>query len=118
MTHRRRRWWRRTRYALVERGSDRPLDERGRLQQELHILEPLARVLEDPHELLDVLLGATDIESARTALSDHYGIDDIQAAAVLDMQLRRLPTDQQRRIVQDRDETRALLEEAQGDGSV
>ncbi|GAA4719824.1 DNA gyrase subunit A [Nocardioides conyzicola] len=110
MTHRSRRWWRRTRYALVERSSDRPAEVLGRLEGRLHILDPLVRVLEDPHELLDVLLGAADVASARAALREHYGIDDIQAAAVLDMQLRQLPPGQQRRIARERDETRAQLE--------
>lgn len=64
----------------------------------LHIYEALTTALADPHRVLDVLLTAPDIEAVATGLKAEFGLTDIQAAVVLDLQFGRLNADDRERI--------------------
>jgi DNA gyrase subunit A len=77
--------------------------------QRLHILEPILQALEQPHRVLEVLLDATDAEAGRSALTNEFGLDTIQATAVLDAQFRRVTRSDRDKIRRDIAETRAVL---------
>lgn len=47
-------------------------------------------VLRDPHALLDVVLTAGDFDEAQARIVARYGVSVAAAAAVMDMQFRRL----------------------------
>lgn len=66
---------------------------------ELHILDGVARALAEPVETLAVIAGADDVDDARAALKERFGLDDIQARAVLDLQFRRAPRAERDRIL-------------------
>ena len=55
-----------------------------------HILEGLLIALANLDEVIRIIRGAADSESAKNQLMERFGLDDIQAQAILDMQLRRL----------------------------
>jgi DNA gyrase subunit A len=78
--------------------------------QRLHMLEPILQALEQPHRVLDVLLEAKDAEAGRSALTTEFGLDTIQATAVMDAQFRRVTHADRDKIRKDVAETRALLD--------
>lgn len=57
-----------------------------------HVLGAISTALADAHKVLDIILGAGDVGSARMTLKKAYGFDTIQADAVLDMQFRLAAT--------------------------
>lgn len=79
--------------------------ERDRLQ----ILDALAIALERRAELMDVVSGARDADQARSDLMTRFDLTDVQAAAVLDLQVRRFSELERGRIVAEREELRARL---------
>jgi DNA gyrase subunit A len=88
---------------------DTPEDVIRVAQDRLDILDGLVRALEDPHALLDVLVRADDVETARQALQDAFGLTEIQAMAVLDLQFRRVPVWELQKIIAHRDEVAAVV---------
>jgi DNA gyrase subunit A len=87
-------------------------DSADEVRARLHIYEALATALADPHRVLDVLLDASDIDTATAGLKTQFGLTDIQAAVVLDQQFRRLIADDRERI---RTTLTELRERLQGD---
>lgn len=79
----------------IMRGMSDTADE---VQARLHIYEALTTALADPHRVLDVLLAAPDADAATAGLRTEFGLTDIQAAVVLDLQFRRLNADDRERI--------------------
>lgn len=75
----------------------------------LHIHQALTTALADPHRVLDVLLAAPDIEAAAAGLRTEFGLTDIQAAVVLDLQFRRLNQSDRERIETTAEELRQQL---------
>jgi DNA gyrase subunit A len=59
------------------------------LRSKLHLYDGLVAALNDPIAMLEVLLRAEDPDDARLGLGNRFGLDHIQARAVLDMQFRR-----------------------------
>lgn len=55
-----------------------------------HILEGLKIALDHLDEVIQTIRKSKDGEAAKTALMDKFGLTDLQATAILDMQLRRL----------------------------
>ncbi|MFI5778438.1 DNA gyrase subunit A [Nocardia sp. NPDC051570] len=78
---------RRTRYRL------RKAEERA------HILRGLVKALDALDEVIALIRRSADTETARTGLMQMLGIDEIQATAILDMQLRRLSALERQKIV-------------------
>ncbi|WP_024801405.1 DNA gyrase subunit A [Nocardia sp. BMG51109] len=78
---------RRTRYRL------RKAEERA------HILRGLVKALDALDEVIALIRRSADTETARTGLMDLLEIDEIQATAILDMQLRRLSALERQKIV-------------------
>ena len=54
---------------------------------------------------------SADPDAARTALRDRYGFTEVQASAVLDLQLSRVTSSQRQRIEQGLREVRARVAE-------
>src|SRR6266545_2019364 len=77
---------RRTRYEL------RKAEERA------HILEGLLIALDHLDEVINLIRNAESAEVARGQLMERYSLSEIQATAILDMQLRRLAALERQRI--------------------
>ncbi|WP_330251499.1 DNA gyrase subunit A [Nocardia sp. NBC_00565] len=80
---------RRTRYLL------RKAEERA------HILRGLVKALDALDEVIALIRRSANTETARTGLMQLLDIDEIQATAILDMQLRRLSALERQKIVEE-----------------
>ncbi len=80
---------RRTRYRL------RKANERA------HILRGLVKALDALDEVIALIRASQTVDDARTGLIELLDVDEIQAQAILDMQLRRLAALERQRIVDD-----------------
>lgn len=69
---------RRTRYEL------RKAEERA------HILRALIVAIDNIDEVIKIIRGSRDTQSAKNALMERFGFDDVQAQAIVEMQLKRL----------------------------
>ncbi|GAB2698508.1 DNA gyrase subunit A [Nocardia thraciensis] len=78
---------RRTRYRL------RKAEERA------HILRGLVKALDALDEVVALIRRSANTETARTGLMELLDIDEIQATAILDMQLRRLSALERQKII-------------------
>lgn len=78
---------RRTRYLL------RKAEERA------HILRGLVKALDMLDQVISLIRRSANTDTARTGLMDLLDIDEIQATAILDMQLRRLSALERQKIV-------------------
>ena len=66
-----------------------------------HILRGLVKALDALDEVIALIRASETVEIARTGLIELLDIDEIQAQAILDMQLRRLAALERQRIVDD-----------------
>ena len=81
--------------------------ELGRARARAHILEGLLLALADIDDVIHTIRHADDTEAARIALVERFALTEIQASAILDMQLRRLAALEQQKI---EDEYRQIRE--------
>ena len=83
-----------------------------------HILEGLRVALENLDAVIQLIRNAADVETARTGLMARFALDEKQAMAILDMQLRRLAALEREKIeneYREIQETISRLEELLGD---
>ena len=66
-----------------------------------HILRGLVKALDALDEVIALIRGSQTVDIARAGLIELLDIDDIQAQAILDMQLRRLAALERQRIIDD-----------------
>jgi DNA gyrase subunit A len=90
---------RRTRFRL------RKAEERA------HILRGLLKALDAIDEVIALIRRSDTVETAREGLMGLLRIDEIQANAILEMQLRRLAALERQKIVQEHDELQAKINE-------
>ncbi len=90
---------RRTRFRL------RKAEERA------HILRGLLKALDAIDEVIALIRRSETVDVARTGLMGLLEIDEIQANAILEMQLRRLAALERQKIVQEHDELQAKINE-------
>jgi DNA gyrase subunit A len=67
-------------------------------QTRVHVLEGLRIALQNLDAVIQLIRAADDAESARQGLMEQYGLDQDQAQAILDMQLRRIAALERRKI--------------------
>jgi DNA gyrase subunit A len=88
---------RRTRYRL------RKAEERA------HILRGYLKALDALDEVIALIRASATVEDARTGLMGLLEIDELQATAILDMQLRRLAALERQKIIDEYDELMARI---------
>ena len=76
-----------------------------------HLLEGYAIALEKIDDVIKVIRAADDTESARNELMQGFGLTEIQANAILDMQLRRLVRLERDQILEELKSVRANIKE-------
>lgn len=64
--------------------------ELNKAEARVHILNGLLIALEHIDAIIKIIRGADDTETAKAGLMKKFELDDIQASAILEMQLRRL----------------------------
>ena len=72
---------------VIRRRTEHRLSE---AEKRAHILEGLIIAVDNIDEVISIIRGASDTESARLALIERFELSEIQARAILEMQLRRL----------------------------
>ncbi len=75
------------RHAVVRKRSEFELKE-ARARE--HILEGLKIAVDHIDEVISIIKKSKDADEAKSKLMSRFGLSDIQATAILDMQLRRL----------------------------
>jgi DNA gyrase subunit A len=88
---------RRTRYRL------RKAEERA------HILLGLLKALDALDAVIALIRASATVDDARTGLMELLDVDEIQATAILDMQLRRLAALERQKIIDEYDELQAKI---------
>lgn len=68
-------------------------------EERAHILRGLAKALDALDEVIALIRGSKDVDVARAGLMKLLKIDEIQANAILDMQLRRLAALERQKII-------------------
>ena len=94
------------RYEVVVRRAEFEL---RRLQARAHILEGLLKALSSLDRIIQAIRAAADAESARAQLMSRFGLSEIQANAILEMQLRRLAALEQQKLRDEYDEVQARI---------
>ncbi|MBA2265651.1 MAG: DNA gyrase subunit A, partial [Chloroflexi bacterium] len=79
----------------------------ARAQERAHILEGLKVALDNLDDVIATIRAAADVDAARSALMSRFGLTDVQANAILEMQLRRLAALERKKI---EDEYRAIIQ--------
>ena len=87
--------------------------ELRRARERAHILEGLRIALNNIDEIIRLIRAADDVETARTQLMNTFALDQPQAQAILDMQLRRLAALEQEKIETEFKELQAKIAELQ-----
>ena len=72
--------------------------ELARAKERAHILEGLLRALDILDEVIHTIRNSQRVDTARTNLMKNFGFTEIQAQAILDMQLRRLAALERKRL--------------------
>ncbi|MGL5865609.1 MAG: DNA gyrase subunit A [Dermatophilaceae bacterium] len=88
---------RRTRYRL------------RKAEEKIHILRGLLKALDQLDEVIALIRRSQTVDAARAGLIELLDIDEVQAQAILDMQLRRLAALERQKIINDHDELAALI---------
>ncbi|MDA1189474.1 MAG: DNA gyrase subunit A, partial [Chloroflexi bacterium] len=87
-------------------------------QARAHVLEGLRIAIANLDEVIALIRASQDVETARNGLMERFHLSEIQATAILDMQLRRLAALEREKIDQEFDELQkqiAWLEELLAD---
>jgi DNA gyrase subunit A len=63
-----------------------------------HILEGYLIALDNLDEVIAIIRGSDEVETARTALQERFGLSELQAQAILDLRLRALTGLERKRI--------------------
>jgi DNA gyrase subunit A len=74
-----------------------------------HILEGYLIALDDVDAVIQTIRDSADVDEARSALMENFGLSEAQAVAILDLQLRRLAAMEQQRIVDEHHEITAHI---------
>ena len=82
--------------------------ELRKAEERAHILAGLAIALDNIDEAISIIRSSPDGKAAQTRLIERFGLDEIQAKAILDMRLERLTGLERDKILQERE---ALLKE-------
>jgi DNA gyrase subunit A len=93
---------RRTRYDLA------------RAEERAHILAGLRKAVEQLDVVVRIIRQAETADAARGALMNRLDLSEVQAKAILDMQLRRLAALERQKIVEEHDATLKMIEELKG----
>ncbi|HET7305642.1 MAG TPA: DNA gyrase subunit A [Segeticoccus sp.] len=88
---------RRTRYRLKQ------------AEERIHILRGLLKALDMLDEVIALIRRSPTVEEARDGLMGLLEIDELQAQAILDMQLRRLAALERQKIVDEHDRLEAMI---------
>jgi DNA gyrase subunit A len=80
-------------------------------EERIHILRGLLKALDQLDAVIALIRNSPSADEARGGLKQLLDIDDVQATAILDLQLRRLAALERQRIIDEHDEIQAEIED-------
>jgi len=99
------------RHAVIVKRSEFDLKE-ARARE--HILEGLKIAVDHIDEVIKIIRGAKDVETADAALRERFGLSERQSKAILDMRLARLTALEREKLEAELAEVRAVITELEG----
>ena len=84
--------------------------ELAKAEERAHILEGLKIALDNIDEVIAIIKKSTNTDAARLNLMERFSFSEKQAQAILDMRLQRLTNLEVKKIVDELNEVRALIE--------
>ncbi len=99
------------RLVVIKRRAEFDLE---RARQRAHILEGYLVALKNLDEVINLIRAAADVETARARLMKRFKLTEVQANAILDLQLRRLAALERKKIETEYKETTALIKDLEG----
>ncbi len=99
------------RLEVIKRRSEYDLEK---ARQRAHILEGYLVALKNLDEIIALIKGSPDVDTARSRLRKRYKLSEIQANAILEMQLRRLAALERKKIETEYKETLGLIKDLEG----
>jgi DNA gyrase subunit A len=99
------------RLVVIKRRAEYDLE---RARARAHILEGYLVALKNLDEIIALIRSSPDVETARVRLMKRYKLSELQANAILEMQLRRLAALERKKIETEYKETVALIKELEG----
>ncbi|MDJ1371690.1 DNA gyrase subunit A [Gulosibacter molinativorax] len=78
-------------------------------EEEVHILRGYLKALDALDEVIALIRASATVEVARTGLMELLGVDEIQASAILNLQLRRLAALERQKITDEADRLETLI---------
>ncbi len=86
----------------------------ARAEEKAHILEGLRKAVDHLDVVIRLIRQAESPEAAKDALMDRLDLSEIQAKAILDMRLQRLTQLERHKIVEEHEQTLALIADLKG----
>jgi len=99
------------RLTVIKRRAEYDLDK---AKQRAHILEGYLVALKNLDEVIKLIRNAPDVQAARAKLMKKYKLTEIQANAILEMQLRRLAALERKKIDTEYKEVKADIKTLEG----
>ncbi len=96
------------RLVVIKRRAEYDLE---RARARAHILEGLLVALKHLDEIIALIRSSPDVDAARTRLMKRYRLSELQANAILEMQLRRLAALERKKIETEYKETLAIIKD-------
>jgi DNA gyrase subunit A len=99
------------RLVVIKRRAEYDLE---RARARAHILEGYLIALKNLDEIISLIRNSPDVETARTRLMKRFKLSELQANAILEMQLRRLAALERKKIETEYKETVVLIKDLEG----
>src|SRR5512134_95483 len=96
------------RLTVIKRRAEFDLEK---ARQRAHILEGYLVALKNLDEVINIIRSASDVDTARGKLMKRFKLTELQATAILDLQLRRLAALERKKIETEYKEVTALIKE-------
>jgi DNA gyrase subunit A len=96
------------RLTVIKRRAEYDLEK---ARQRAHILEGYLIALKNLDEVINIIRAASDVDVARAKLMKRFKLSELQATAILDMQLRRLAALERKKIDTEYKEVSALIKD-------
>ncbi len=94
------------RYEVIVRRSEYEL---GKRRARAHILEGLLKAISSLDRIIQTIRSSPDVETARIQLMSRFDLTELQAEAILEMQLRRLAALEQKKLQDEYNEVQARI---------
>ncbi len=91
----------------------RTIFDKRKAEERAHILEALKKALDFIDEVIAIIRKSADVATAKVNLCERFQFDDIQATAIVQMQLGKLANLEKQKILDELDEKLAFIKECE-----